>query len=840
VRFGSPYGLVVAAAAGTLLVLRFVPLSAASSRSSTRRSLFSALSLTAVLSAALAASEPELGVPLSRTTLLVTVDRSRSIDLVPGADARVRAEQSAAEERMRTGDRIGTIVFGSEAAVEDPPRPRSQLAPPQRIDVGRDGTDLEAAIRRALAEVPPDTAARIALVTDGVETRGDALLAASAAQAAGVPIDAILLEQKSSHDVRLVSVGAPASTERAEPFDLRIVTSSAVSTDVEVRVARDHVPLAKVARAHIGAGEDVVRVREIAPDTGLHRYDVELTALDPSADSSPEDNAGSAFVRVRGPSLALVLEADIGASDPVARALESAGFLVERRALSGVPADVGELAGYDLVTVSDIRASDLVPSQVSALASYVRDLGGGLLLFGSDRAMGPGGYARTPLEDVSPVSFDLKKEKRRASLAEVIAVDYSGSMGMVVSGQTKLALANEAAARSASLLGPGDRLGVEHVDTEVRWTIPLGPVDDAEAIGAKIRSVGVGGGGIYTDLALNAGYDALRDESVNLKHVLLFADGNDAEQIAGCRTLVHGAASHGITTSVISLGSGHDSPELEALSKEGGGRFYLIDDATKLPAVFTQETILAARSAIHEEPFRVSVGTPSAATRGVDLNAAPPLGGYVVTVSKPMATVALTGPEGDPILATWSAGLGRAGAFTSDYRDKWGSAWVGWEGAGLGGGGGGRPDLRSGGARSGSKGGRPPRPSVERLRRGGASRARGRRGRGRARADLSATQRARGGPRGVLTRLAPRSHRSRTLRSHRPTVAPGHVRGDGEGRGGRHCARHDRHRARARRGDAPHGERSHAAGEDHVDDRREAPRDARASLRRARGAAPCL
>ena len=97
----------------------------------------------------------------------------------------------------------------------------------------------------------------------------------------------------------------------------------------------------------------------------------------------------------------------------------------------------------------------------------------------------------------------------RASLAEVIAIDYSGSMGMMVSGQTKLALANEAAARSASLLGSGDRLGVEHVDTAAAWTVPLGPVTDTNAIAAKIRSVQVGGGGIYTDLALREGYAAL-------------------------------------------------------------------------------------------------------------------------------------------------------------------------------------------------------------------------------------------------------------------------------------------------------------------------------------------
>jgi len=645
-----------------------------------RRALVTALSSIGLLAAALAATRPELGRPLDRMTLVLAIDRSRSLDLVPGGEARTLAELRLAERGMRADDRIGTVVFGAEAATEDPPRPKSDLAPPQRVEVGRDGTDIEAAIRRALAELPADTAGRVILLTDGVPTRGDAVAAAAAAVAADVPIDVVLLEQKAFKDLRVVSVRTPSRADEGEALDLRVVTSSAVATDVEVRVKRDG-ELVQTGRAHVGAGEDVLRVHETASAPGLHRYDVEVTAKDPSADGSSEDNAGSAFVRVRGQALALVLEGDPGRGAPLAAALRASGFDVLERSTTGVPSDVGGLAGYDLVVLSDIPASDLATSQIDAIASYTKDLGGGLLLMGGDRSFGPGGYARTPIEDVSPVAFDLRQEKRRASLAEVIAIDYSGSMAMTVGGQTKLALANEAAARSASLLGPGDRLGVEHVDDHVAWTVPLGPVTDAASIEKRIRAVDVGGGGIYTDIALRDAYAALAKESVNLKHVLLFADGDDAEQIVGCRALVKTASSKGITTSVISLGRGSDTTELEVLSKIGGGRFYLIDDATKLPAVFTQETILASRGAIHEEPFRVTPGGPSPGTRGIDFGQAPALEGYVTTVPKPRATIALGGPEGDPLLASWAIGLGHAAAFASDYKDRWGKGWLAWGGA---------------------------------------------------------------------------------------------------------------------------------------------------------------
>ena len=118
------------------------------------------------------------------------------------------------------------------------------------------------------------------------------------------------------------------------------------------------------------------------------------------------------------------------------------------------------------------------------------------------------------------------------------------------------------------------------------------------------------------------------------------------------------------------------------LSRLGSGRFYLIEDANRLPAVFAQETILAARSAIVEKDFQVGARRAVVDHRRHRTSTRrPPLKGYVVTIPKGRASVLLTGPEGDPILAVWSAGVGRAAAFTSDLKDRWGAEWTTWPGA---------------------------------------------------------------------------------------------------------------------------------------------------------------
>src|SRR5262249_21450397 len=134
-----------------------------------------------------------------------------------------------------------------------------------------------------------------------------------------------------------------------------------------------------------------------------------------------EDNSGTAFVRVRGQNTALVIDSSHERAAPMVAALRAAAFLVSEKGISGVPADIAAFGAYDLIVLADVPASALSPSQLDAVATYVRDLGGGLVLMGSDQAFGPGGYGKTPVEEVSPVSFDLKQERRRASLAEVIA-----------------------------------------------------------------------------------------------------------------------------------------------------------------------------------------------------------------------------------------------------------------------------------------------------------------------------------------------------------------------------------------------------------------------------------
>jgi hypothetical protein len=89
------------------------------------------------------------------------------------------------------------------------------------------------------------------------------------------------------------------------------------------------------------------------------------------------------------------------------------------------------------------------------LERYVRDLGGTLLMVGGERSFGPGGFDNTLLEEISPVTFDMQRQRNQPSLAMLLVIDRSGSMDGL-----KLEMAKDAAQAVVEMLGPQDAIGV--------------------------------------------------------------------------------------------------------------------------------------------------------------------------------------------------------------------------------------------------------------------------------------------------------------------------------------------------------------------------------------------
>ncbi|MCP4594044.1 MAG: VWA domain-containing protein, partial [bacterium] len=171
----------------------------------------------------------------------------------------------------------------------------------------------------------------------------------------------------------------------------------------------------------------------------------------------------------------------------------------------------------------------------------------------------------------------------------------------------------------------------------------------------------------------------LADSDRPVRHIILLADGSDSEHQEGVRELVEEEmAAQNITLSSVAIGAGQDLRFLEEIAGLGNGRYHFTDQAANLPVIFAEETQLAMRSYIVEEPFYPQQASISPILTGIE--AVPQLAGYVATTRKSAARVILSTHQDDPLLAAWQYGLGRSVAWTSDATGRWAQQWVGWEG----------------------------------------------------------------------------------------------------------------------------------------------------------------
>jgi hypothetical protein len=116
---------------------------------------------------------------------------------------------------------------------------------------------------------------------------------------------------------------------------------------------------------------------------------------------------------------------------------------------------------------------------------------------------------------------------------------------------------------------------------------------------------------------------------------------------------------------------------LKLLADYGNGRYYSTDVFSDIPSIFTKEAFMAGKKYLNNMTFQPVITADSPIISGI--NGMPELDGYVATSKKEQGKVILSGPDNDPILASWQYGLGRSVAFTSDMKGIWSRNWLAWE-----------------------------------------------------------------------------------------------------------------------------------------------------------------
>lgn len=613
-----------------------------------------------------------------RTSLVALVDVSDSMsdealaEAKRSLDALFAAKGSEDVVRLVTFARRPRVVPLFEGAREVPALERH--ASTDRRD-GSSATDVSAAMDLALGLSPPGYLRRIWLFSDGVETEGDALAAATRARDLGVRVHVVAPTSPPPFEVAVRDLALPAKIDVGAPFEVRADVSATRATRVEARLFQGETlnGLDGVRALDLVAGRNELVFHSVVRVPGSVTYRLELAPSEP--DRFRENDRWSETVDVPGKPQVLYVDGEPARGAPLASALERQGFDVDLRSPLSSPTTLAELERFDFFVLSDVAAEQVSIETQTAIERWLRERGGGLLFAGGPNGYGPGGWQHAPLERVLPVRMDAERRKDVPSVALALVLDRSGSMtGM------PLEMAKQAARATVDALSSDDLVEVVAFDSQPVRYVKMQPARNRSRIEGEIARIQAGGG---TEIfpALDAAYQDMSVTEARRKHVILLTDGR--APTAGIRDLVQAMAADSITITTVGLGNEVDDQLLSTIKELGGGRYHKVPDPNSLPKIFVRETEMVAKSATTLDYFPMRVVEPASFLRGIDVAGAPMLAGYTATAMRPSpAQEILENPDhGDPLLARWHVGLGWSLAWTSDVKTRWAvglSRWPAW------------------------------------------------------------------------------------------------------------------------------------------------------------------
>ncbi|HEX2171803.1 MAG TPA: VWA domain-containing protein [Dehalococcoidia bacterium] len=645
---------------------------------------------TALLLALIATlAEPFFRRPDDRLSVVFVLDASESA----GGEAAARARLEEVRTLAGPEDRVAAVAFGDGAVVWQPfpgedaspaanaDRRQDESEPPEVPGPPTDGSDLAAGLRLAEGLAATEPGARIVVVSDGwAADPGLAALAERRVDA--LPVTAV------AADPETITVGiegpvaasGPILTRVDEPIASAAVVATTVEQSAVLRVTLDG-RVATEIPVDLKSGTNRIPLDQrlspaAAEGNGVHRLAIEVVA---PHDTRPTNNRAEAVLIAKPRGRALLLEERQGEGEALRRALAQAGIEVRVRP-AGELGDLPTLTDYDAIVLANVAATSFSLDQQKTLQEFVSGRGGGLIVAGGRTTFALGGYANTPIEAALPLSAEVPPRNEAASYALMLVLDRSSSMEAAVDGVKKIRMAAEAGVLATESLRPGDYVGVLAFDMRNQWVVPVQRAEDnggVPAIQQRISALTADGGTqIYP--AVKEGFEAIRNVPTESRHVILMSDGQSWGDGDWDALLAEFKAAR-VVLSTVAMGSDADRRLMSRLAQLGEGRYYFTERVRDLPRLITREATVARTSPIVEGLIQPVVTAISPILRSIAPSDLPAVGGYIAAMPKPSAEVVLASDRGDPLLAQWHYGLGRAVAWTGGLGEDWSGEWLQWD-----------------------------------------------------------------------------------------------------------------------------------------------------------------
>ncbi|HEX5444096.1 MAG TPA: VWA domain-containing protein [Pirellulales bacterium] len=627
-----------------------------------------------------------------RLTVIYVLDESLSIP-PERRKAMIDFVNESIRQHRQNDDRVGVVAFGREAVIEVPPFDDSFQLRDVETPLDPESTNLAGALKLAQASFPEDSSKRIVIISDGNQNMGDALDQARHAAGAGVGIDVQPVFFDTRSEVLIEKVALPPDVRKGQPFDLRVVVNNTTQPrDGESGVVRgklivsqrtdDQPRVISEESIELPPGKHVYKVRQELEQPAFYTYEARFVPDNPADDAMIENNRASTFTHVRGSGQVMLIEdsENRGEHEFLVDRLRKENIEVSIRSSTQLFSGLAELQQFDTVILANVPREAFSDEQIAMLAQSTQSMGTGLIMLGGPNSFGAGGWNNTAIEEAMPVDFQIKSAKVVPKGALALVMHASE---MADGNHWQKVIAKEA----IKALGNEDYCGL--LPGEARWLwggmIPIkGQRQRMLALIDRMTPMDMPDFDSGFRMA-HRSFSALTDAAV--KHMIVISDG-DPTPASG--RMLNSLKALRVTISAVAVGchGPAESSEMKRIARITGGKYYEVLNPNALPRIFQREARRVARPLVYERDhgFSPYIQFPHEMVSGLD-SPLPPITGFVQTTVKknPLVEVSLVSPEPSgednaTILASWTYGVGKAVAFTSDAGARWTKQWTAWEG----------------------------------------------------------------------------------------------------------------------------------------------------------------
>jgi len=639
-------------------------------------------------------------IPNLQTEVILLVDSSYSGDKTE--DKKEQFIQSAINDSKGVC-KIGIVTFGyGEPVYAVPLTTDTNSVYEQYMDADKpdcSATDITTALNYTKELFTNKEAAKIVLISDGLETDNRAVTAIKAIAAEGVEVNTVYFEaQKPESEIQLIGMTTPDyNVNVGDKFKVSVTVQSSYEGNVELALYDNGAPCASNL-VDLKEGTQDFEVEHTFTVPGLHTLSFKVTG---GADEYSENNVYQTYMYLESYTKILLVERNDGESNALKGLLEEENEILEISTWNvfdeeSAPKELDDLRQFDQVVLVNIANEDMPKGFDEMLYTYVNDIGGGVLTVGGNQIDSNGNVVLDSRGEV--VANAYNRDDMYGTLYQemlpVQAIDYTPPIGVMIiidrsgsmdgpfssSGQTKLELAKEGAKACLNALSERDWCGVMSLEEYYSEEIRMTPVTQRAKIEAAIDKVEIGGGTVFQGALERAGAALKALTSVQRRHVILVTDGIPADTYEEYVTPIrHYNESAEVTFSFVIIGedlSSSDKNNIKiAAEVDGGGRFYDVWDVSTLPRIMREELNMPEIKAVNHEPFVPTISNYTNVVTGVDQKNMPELDGFYGTKLKANAVASLMG-EFVPIYAQWKYGEGMVGSFMCDLNEVWSSKFM--------------------------------------------------------------------------------------------------------------------------------------------------------------------